>query len=121
MIGHAAALIPLFVYAELESVKDPNAQPACAHGILRQRDDDGAAQFGPTKSLVYGEVRYVTLPELHDIDSIEAPEYQRVTIMVYTDREVFSAYAYAYIMPDFNTLPLVPDGRFKGPEYGDPL
>lgn len=111
--------VPVFVYAELEEKPDRDGEPAYTFGELRQRGVDGAAVFKPlARSIIHGELRYLTLAEVHELDRFEAPEYMRVEIIVIVGHKSVGAFAYAYLLHDFNSLPLIPDGRFVGPEEG---
>lgn len=112
-------LVPLFVYAELEESPDHDGEPAIAFGELRQRGADAAAKFLPLSNRpIHGQLRYVPWSVIRELDRSEEPEYLRANIIVLAGYASVGAYAYQYQLADFDSLPLIWDGRFKGPEEG---
>lgn len=107
----------LFEYAEL---KDPKKPSDCfAYGELRRRGKDAAARFSDIDNLVdgdtvQGQLKEVTLAELHRLDVQERPEYDRVRVTVFRpDGTRVRAWAYEDVQADFEELPVVTSGNYE--------
>jgi len=103
-------LIPFFFYGELKDKRKPNT--VSTPGLLRMRGDDAAARFGNYGGhRVWGQVKYVRMEAVKNLDRFEAPEYKRVVVRLSNGTRAF---AYADIKPAWEHEDVVEDGIYRG-------
>jgi gamma-glutamylcyclotransferase (GGCT)/AIG2-like uncharacterized protein YtfP len=110
------AHVQLFAYGELMTRQ--GRWKAAARGDLRKRGKDCAARFDSVykyAGIVYGQVQVISGEEFQKLAKLEAPEYKARWIRL-TDGRVCAAFQ--YIKPDFESLPEIKSGKFRGPDEG---
>lgn len=105
-----------FAYAQMMQRGKPfNAR---VRGEIREKGhNDAAAKFGGQYrgSLVYGQVRQITQHQLAHLVKQEGSEYKLIQVTTSAGVQVST---FEYVKQDFDDLPIIDDGRFKGPKLG---